>query len=155
MNNKKEPLFVESLGMYLHKKLEVHLLITIVFNVISFFVVIGLFDFIKYPLVNYGDVIGVVIYALINTLIIEVIKMFLIRHLMNVIIKTKGLILLLINGVVFWLTSILFVESFSFRTNRLVTITSFTISFFIMKVLLIIALQRVRRKDEENERMDE
>lgn len=151
---RNNPLYVESMGFYLHKKLEIHLLITAIFNAISFLVVVGLFNLLNFPLIVYDEIIGIIIYSLINTAIIEVIKIFIIRHFADFVLKTKGLIFLVIDGLTFWITSEIFVENFSFRPVKFVTILIFTVSFFIMKVLLVITLQRVSRKDEEDEKLD-
>lgn len=150
----KPDLYVEKLGLYLHRKFEIHLFITSIFNIISFIVVLGIFQLLKFPLIIYGSVIGLIIYTLVNTIILEVIKLFLVRHLINFIFKTKGLIFIPITMLVLWLTSLVFISDLHFVKNTLLTLTIFTICYLLMKMLLIVSLQRVRRKDNQNEKLD-
>ena len=150
----KPDLYVEKLGLYLHRKFEVHLLIIVIFNIISFIVVMGVFQLLNYPLVDFGSVIGVIIYSLVNTVILEVIKLFVVRHLINLIFKTKGLLFIPITMFIFWLTSLIFIDDLTFRKNVLVNLTIFTVCYLFMKILLVIALQRVRKEDDNNEKLD-
>lgn len=150
----KPDLYVEKLGLYLHRKFEIHLLIVAIFNIISFIVVIGVFQLIDYPLVEFGSIMGVIIYSLVNTVILEVVKLFVVRHLMNLIFKSRGLIFIPITMLIFWLTSLVFIDDLTFRKNVLVNLTIFTVCYLFMKILLVIALQRVRKEDDNNEKLD-
>lgn|SRR5690554_740089 len=147
----KKKSFLESLGIFLHPKFEFHLLIELVINLIAIIPVIGLFELFKYPLVTYANIIGVIIYIIVSTLLMESLKVYILRHFINYIFKTKGIILFILYAIVFYTTTFL-IKDLMFNKNVLLNLIVFTICFLILKILLIIVYQRLqtnKRGEEE------
>ena len=147
----QQNLYVRKLGLYLHSKFEIHLLITTIFNLISFVVVIGLFEFFEYPLITFNYISGIVILSLVTTLIMEVIKLFLVRHFFDLIYKSKGLIFLFLYIGVVLGTTYIFVDDVKFLKNVFIKASIFVVMFEIMKLLLVIALHRITGEKERAE----
>jgi len=147
----KKKSFLESLGLFLHPKFEFHLLIELVINLVTVVPVIGLFELFEYPLVTYANIIGVIIYIVVATFLMESLKVYILRHFINYIFKSKGIILFIIYGLIFYLTTFL-IKDLMFNKNVLLNLFIFTVSFLILKILLIIVYQRLqtnKRGEEE------
>lgn len=153
---KKKKKFLESLGLFLHPKFEFHLLIEIMMNLLSIVPIIGIFELLNYPLVSYSGVAGVIIYVVVLTLVMESFKVYILRHFIDFLFKTKGLLLYFMYILFFYLTTFI-VKDLSFRENKVINIFIFTTLFIFLKVMLIIVYQRninKKEKGEDNETMD-
>lgn len=153
---KKKKKFLESLGLFLHPKFEFHLLIEIMMNLLSIVPIIGIFELLNYPLVSYSGVAGVIIYIVVLTLVMESFKVYILRHFIDFLFKTKGLFLYFMYILFFYLTTFI-VKDLSFRENKVINIFIFTTLFIFLKVMLIIVYQRninKKEKGEDNETMD-
>lgn len=153
---KKKKTFLESLGLFLHPKFEFHLLIEIMMNLLSIVPIIGIFELLNYPLVSYSGVAGVIIYVVVLTLVMESFKVYILRHFIDFLFKTKGLFLYFMYILFFYLTTFI-VKDLSFRENKVINIFIFTTLFIFLKVMLIIVYQRninKKEKGEDNETMD-
>lgn len=151
---KKKP-FLESLGLFLHPKFEFHLLIELAINILVIIPIIGLFNLVNYPLVSYDSFAGVIIYIVVFTLITESLKVYVLRHFINYIFKSKGTLLVGINTLLFYLTTFL-IEDLKFLNPVFLKLIIFSISFAIFKLIFIIMYQRILEKYEgdNNEKMD-
>lgn len=151
----KKKSFLESLGIFLHPKFEYHLLMELGLNLVTVVPIIGLFELFKYPLVSYASIAGVIIYIIVVTLIAESIKVFILRHFIDYIFKSKGLILFVLYGIIFYITTFL-IKDLQFTNIVVINVLIFSISFIILKILLIILFQRIQtnKKGEENEKLD-
>lgn len=154
---KKKKSFLEGLGLFLHPKFEFHLLIELAFNLLSIIPVIGIFELIKYPLVTYKESIaGVIIYIVVLTLVMESFKVYILRHFINFIFKTKGALLFLIYLAINYLTTLI-IKGFSFNENVLLNLFIFTTAYIFLKIIIIVIYQRhinKKEKEEENEKLD-
>lgn len=146
---KKRP-FLESFGIFKHPKFELHLLIELIMNILSIIPIIGLFELFNYPLLEYEKIAGVVIYIIGVTLIVESLKIYIIRHFIDYIIKTRGLFFLCLYAVIFYLLTFL-IKDLSFTPIVIVNILIFTTIFLIFKILLIIVYQRMQNTDKKGE----
>lgn len=151
---KKKP-FLESLGLFLHPKFEFHLLIELVMNLLIIISIIGLFSLVNYPLVSYDSFVGVIIYIVVFTLIAESLKVYVLRHFINYIFKSKGMILIGINTLLFYLTTFL-ITDLKFLNPVLLKLIIFSVTHAIFKLIFIIMYQRIleKYKGDENEKMD-
>src|SRR5690554_4193212 len=128
------------LGFYLHENFSIHILLTIVINLISGGVIIGLSN-ISYKIIEVNSYIAFFIAFLFYSLLEISIKTLLIRFIWKIIIQSLGLIFFVINIVFFFIVSLL-VDNFSFF-NNLSNILIFTIIFMIFRILLTTVIKRI------------
>ena len=77
----------------------------------------------------------------------ESLKVYILRHFINYIFKSKGIILFIIYGLIFYLTTFL-IKDLMFNKNVLLNLFIFTVSFLILKILLIIVYQSYKQIKE-------
>src|SRR5690625_3783743 len=148
---KKRKSFFESLGLFLHPKFEIHLLIELMFNLLAIIPIIGIFELVKYPLVSYSGIAGVIIYVVVLTLVVESFKVYILRHFIHYLIKTKGLLLYLSYLVVFYVTTFI-IKDLTINENKIINLFILTTLFLLLKIGLIIIYQRNTHKKEKGER---
>jgi len=148
---KKRKSFFESLGLFLHPKFEIHLLIELMFNLLAIIPIIGIFELVKYPLVSYSGIAGVIIYVVVLTLVVESFKVYILRHFIHYLIKTKGLLLYLSYLVVFYVTTFI-IKDLAINENKIINLFILTTLFLLLKIGLIIIYQRNTHKKEKGER---
>lgn len=153
---KKRKSFLESFGLFLHPKFEFHLLLELGINLITIIPIIGVFELLNYQLVEYSGIAGVIIYIVVLTLVMESFKVYILRHLIDFLFKTRGLFLYICYYFVFYLTTFI-IKDLEFKDNLFLNIFIFTTLFLIFKILLIIIYQRntiKKEKGESNEKLD-
>ena len=148
---KKDKKYLESLGLFLHPKFEFHLLIELLLNFLAILPIIGFFEFVKFPLVSYEGIAGIIIYIVVLTLVVESFKVYILRYFLNFIIKTKGILLYLLHISMFYLNTLI-INNLRFNDNIIVSLLIFTTIFLTFKMFLIIVFQRnFTRKIKEND----
>lgn len=147
MSERKKDSNVVKLGFFLSYNLGFHILFSIILNFIITVVLIGLFDAIKFPIFNF-KFMGLIMFIVIATLLEVTVLIFIVRHLIKLVIKSFGLMLVVVQGVIFYLTTLLVVD-LSFQAVVFVKIVVFTIAFFILKIIAIIIIQRYKVKYKE------
>lgn len=147
MSERKKDSNVVKLGFFLSFNLGFHILFSIILNFIITVVLIGLFDAIKFPIFNF-KFMGLIMFIVIATLLEVTVLIFIVRHLIKLVIKSFGLMLFVVQGVIFYLTTLLVVD-LSFQAVVFVKIVVFTIAFLILKIIAIIIIQRYKVKYKE------
>lgn len=147
MSERKKDSNVVKLGFFLSYNLGYHILFSIILNFIITVVLIGLFDAIKFPIFNF-KFMGLIMFIVIATLLEVTVLIFIVRHLIKSVIKSFGLMLVVVQGVIFYLTTLLVVD-LSFQAVVFVKIVVFTIAFLILKIIAIIIIQRYKVKYKE------
>lgn len=147
MSERKKDSNVVKLGFFLSRNLGFHILFSIILNFIITVVLIGLFDAIKFPIFNF-KFMGLIMFIVIATLLEVTVLIFIVRHLIKLVIKSFGLMLVVVQGVIFYLTTLLVVD-LSFQAVVFVKIVVFTIAFLILKIIAIIIIQRYKVKYKE------
>ncbi|MFA5691971.1 MAG: phage holin family protein [Acholeplasmataceae bacterium] len=128
------------LGFYLHENFSIHILLTIIINLISGGVIIGLSS-VTYKIVEVNSYIAFFLAFLFYSLLEISIKTLLIRFIWKIILQSLGLIFFVVNIVFFYITSLL-VDNFSFY-NNLSNIFIFTIIFMVFRMLLTTVIKRI------------
>jgi len=136
-NNKKIGLI---LGFYLHENFGLHILFTIIINLISSGVIIGLSS-VSYKIVEVNSLIAFFLGMLFYSLLEVAIKTLLIRYIWKTIIRTFGLIFFIVNVLFFYLSSLL-IKEFNFL-NNISNIFIFTLLFMIFRILLTTVFKRI------------
>ncbi|WP_026391574.1 hypothetical protein [Haploplasma modicum] len=150
MRKRNNDLYVEKMGLFLNKRIEIHILIAIILNILVVVTLSGLFSLFKTPLIIYNKVSGLIIYSIIVTIFIEAIKLFIVRYFFEILSKTKGLIFILINGVCIYLST-LFKVGVTFKKPYLLSLLLFVIVFTFVKLLFVVVYQKIQFvKDKEN-----
>lgn len=134
-------------GFFLHENLGIHLVITLIFNVISIVTITGLADLINYDIFEYS-VTGLIFYIIAVTLIEITFKIFMIRHFLDIILKTKGLLVLFLHLAIFYFTTFL-IDDVKILPNIILKSLLLTISFLIFRILFIIIFQRYTMKNKK------
>lgn len=132
--------FLGSLGIFLHRNLGLHILISLIFNLIICVSLSGLFSLINYPVIDY-TLLGFIIFIIVFTLIEVSLIIIFVGYYLKYIIKSRGLLLIVFYSLVFFITSLL-IEDVSFIKPIILTLLVFSFSFIIFKLLLVILYQR-------------
>src|SRR5690606_17995066 len=129
------------LGFMLHDNFSVHVLLTLIVNLLSSAAVIGIFSAFA-PVVKVDNswtfLIAMIFYSLMELMI----KILVIRFFWKMIIQSFGLPFYIINILLFFLTTIL-VPEFSFLTDPQ-NIFIFTLAFMILRLLLSTYIRKSR-----------
>ena len=119
------------IGFILHKNFGYHVLFTLIVNLLSSSILIGLTSQI-YPLIDItlvGFFVGMFLYTLMELII----KIIMIRFLLKPIIYSFGLILYIVNVTLFWLTDLM-VDRFDYELH-VENIFIFTIGFMLLRFI--------------------
>ena len=65
MKKQRNKLYIEKMGLYLTKRLAIHILIAIILNILVVVTIAGLLSLFKSPLIIYDKVSGLIIYSII------------------------------------------------------------------------------------------
>lgn len=132
--------YVARFGFFLHHNFGIHLLLVLFFNFISAIVAVGLLELFKSPALSF-DIIGFVLFIIIVTLIEVIIKIFVLRHFIDLIFKTKGIITFVLQNIIFYVAT-LFVNNVEFNKVIVLNILVFSLIFFIIRFFLINIYQK-------------
>lgn len=142
MGNKKD--FKDSIlgryGFFLHKNLGIHLVITLVFNVIAILAITGLSILIDYKIFDYS-VTGLIFYIIAITLIEITLKIFIIRHFLNIVLQTKGILVIVLHLSIFYFTTFL-INDVKILPNVIIKSLLLTILFLVFRISFVIIFQR-------------
>ena len=140
-NNNKEPKINEKrlvsvgykLGFMLHDNFSIHVVYTLIINLLSSAAVIGIFSAFS-PVVKVDNIWTFLIAMIFYSLMELMIKILVIRFFFKMIIQSFGLPFYIINLVLFFLTTLL-VPEFSFLTDPQ-NIFIFTLGLMVLRLLL-------------------
>lgn len=127
-------------GFLLHKRFSIHSLVLLILNFIAGIIIIGLFNFFNEPLISY-KILSFVFFIVLTTLLELIIKTYYIRYFLVTIIKSFGLITLFMQGIFFYIASLI-VDDFSFNANIILSIFTFTLIFLLVRLALINIYQK-------------
>lgn len=128
------------LAFFLHSNLGLHVIITFMINLISSIIVIGIFELFSKKLLIF-TIPSFLIFIAIATLIEVSLLIFVIRYFVLLIYKSFGTIMVLIQGLVFYLAHLL-LEDITFVNSLLLSLLYFTVVFLVVKLLIVIIYQR-------------
>lgn len=137
-------------GIFLHNNLGIHFLIVLMFNLIISVTLVGIFEQSKYPIFDF-KIAGFIFYIIITTLLETMLTIFLLRHFLKFIFKTKGVIIYITYALIFYISTFL-VEGVNFKENVLIKLLVYTFLFLILRIFFVIIYQRYifRNKKKEN-----
>lgn len=147
MSEKKKDSNLVKLGFFLSRNLGFHILLSTIINFIITVVLVGMFDAMNFPIFHF-KFIGLIMYVIIATLLEVTAIIFIVRHLMKLVIKSFGLLLVVVQGIIFYVTTLLVVDV-SFQAVVFVKLLVFTITFLILKMIAIVLIQRYKAKYKE------
>lgn len=127
-------------GFILHKNFGYHVLFTLIVNLLSSSILIGITSQI-YPLMDVtliGFLVGMFLYSLMEL----VIKILLIRYLIKPIIYSFGLILYILNVTLFWLSDLM-VDRFDFLLH-VENIFIFTLGFMLLRFIFTTYVRKAK-----------
>lgn len=127
-------------GFLLHKRFSIHSLVLLILNFIAGIIITGLFNFFNEPLISY-KILSFVFFIVLTTLLELIIKTYYIRYFLVTIIKSFGLITLFMQGIFFYIASLI-VDDFSFNANIILSIFTFTLIFLLVRLALINIYQK-------------
>lgn len=127
-------------GFLLHENFSVHSIVLFVLNFLAAIIITGLFNLFEQPLINY-QISSFILFILVVTLLELIVKTFVLRYFLGLILKTFGSITFVIQAILFHLTSII-VNNFIFNPISIISIFFFTIGFLIIRLLLISIYQK-------------
>lgn len=154
MENKKEKTNskLTKLGFFLNRNLGIHIVLTMLLNVLVGIGLVGLFEAMNYSIFNF-TIAGFIIYMIVFSLLETMIIIFVLRFYMKLILVTKGLIVPLFYGLLFYLSSII-IKDVAFKSPVIIKIIIFVISFLILKLLMIVVFQRLQKKENYHGKND-
>lgn len=129
------------LGFILHHNFSMHVLLTLVINLICGAVVIGFLGVIL-PVVEVYSIVGFVIAMILYTLMELIIKLLMIRFIWKIVIQSFGLLFFVANVSLFYVVE-LSVEDFTFL-HEPSNIFTFTIIFMIVRLLFTSYVRKAR-----------
>lgn len=129
------------MGYFLHNNFSMHVLLTILLNLFSFGILMG-FSKQYLKIADIYSIQAFIVVVLMYSLFETSIKILSISLFFKYIIKTLGLIFLVINLVIFWVISQL-VHDFTFLSNPL-NIFTFTILFMMIRTLFTVYVRKTR-----------
>lgn len=136
-------------GFLLHKKFSIHILVLLILNFLSAIIVVGFFNFITKPLITY-KISAFILFIIVATLLEIIIKMFVLRHFISLIFKTFGTITFLIQGIIFYLSSLI-VNHLEFNYIVVINVAIFSLIFLLIRLMLIIVYQKYVLKHMKKE----
>lgn len=128
------------LAFFLHSNLGLHLIITLIINLISSITVIGIFEIFSNRVISF-TIPSLLLFIVVSTLIEVALLIFIIRYFVLLIYKSFGTIMILIQGIIFYLAHLL-VEEISFLNNLLLSVLYFTVVYLVVKLLIVVIYQR-------------
>jgi len=132
--------YMAKFGFFLHKNMGMHVLIVLILNTISLIVTVGLFELIGRPVLNF-EIAGFIFFVIVATLIEVSLKIFVLRHFINLIVKTYGFLLIILQVIIFFLSKLIVTEV-SFAYMEVLSLIYMTLLFLLIRLVLIIIYQR-------------
>ena len=127
-------------GFVLHKRFSMHMLILLIMNLISGFTIVGLFSLIKNPVINYR-VVDFIVFIIVVTVVELIVKTLMVRYFIKWILRSFGILTLIVQGLIFWLSSLM-IERLNFIEPVVLNLFFYTLSFLFLRLALISIYQK-------------
>lgn len=138
---------VSKLGFFLSPNLGVHIILSIILNTIISLAIVGITSSFDYSVFNYTFV-GLIFFNVVATLLETMILIFTLRHLLVLIVKSFGVLIPILYGLIFYVTTFI-IKDVSFRSSVILNVLIYTIVFLGFRLLTKIVIRRLQIRKEE------